>query len=607
MKITVTNLTNEFPNISDRLTSELMEAFPTIEKNLKFYEKSDTIKKVTDCFINEINNCLKVEKPTKDSPKPGKTTREKKTPEGKKQKGEPAVKKESTAPKVEPKQHNPDCIDKFLFIVMGKEKGGKFMPLNAKDGSQVVSMEKATRLPAIKLDDAINYYGEQTKIRLGWQFKIIKVGTNEILWQSSGKDTITKDSQPTPEPEKPAGKKSSTRKDKTKPEPKAKPAKKPKEPKEEPTPVIEITLEQAFIKTFCNFQGKEKSKTQLYRYIQQLQKAIAERKIRAKTIYSKYITYIQSLAIHTYNNMKGESKTIVIKEEWYKELKKISNVTWTEHVIIIKKFITILNATKAGLKEKARNLLDIIEASEFSEIAKDAIDKIRTSLKDYLSGKTAQPKMNEIALEGLRGLAGLNGLNGLTDTVTTAVPDNKIISSLELRDMKFELQGYTGKWLNLIGNPEKPFSAMFWGKGGSGKSTLAVEFAGYLANQLNKKILFVAREEGASSKLQERFERMKAYHRNINIVKEFPDSLAGYDYVFLDSVNTLRISCQAFENLVKQYPQICWILLFQVIKDGNFRGEQDWQHNTDVEIYCENGTATTLKSRFGAHGTVKIF
>jgi predicted ATP-dependent serine protease len=47
--------------------------------------------------------------------------------------------------------------------------------------------------------------------------------------------------------------------------------------------------------------------------------------------------------------------------------------------------------------------------------------------------------------------------------------------------------------------------------------------------------------------------------------------------------------------------------MFQTTKDGNFLGEKNWQHTVDVEVYCENGKARPLKSRFGGKDEVSIW
>ena len=109
---------------------------------------------------------------------------------------------------------------------------------------------------------------------------------------------------------------------------------------------------------------------------------------------------------------------------------------WADHVVIIRQYINILNDTKTGLKEKAQRLLKKIEASEFSDVAKDAIANITKSLKNYLSCKTEAPEINEFALQGLYGLAGIGGFSGLGSLPAN---DNKILQATDFKNASFNL------------------------------------------------------------------------------------------------------------------------------------------------------------------------
>ena len=383
-------------------------------------------------------------------------------------------------------------------------------------------------------------------------------------------------------------------------EKKLKPEPKPKKQKPEIEQVAQLPIEVAFIKSFCLMNGKVKTKSQIYGFIKRLQKAIAERKIRKTSSYADAIEYIQNHLITIYNAMRSGTKTYEIPAAKLTELKKHCAMKWADHVVIIRAYINILNETKTGLKDKAKSLLSKIEKSEFSDDAKNAIATITKSLKDYLAGKTDAPTINEMALQGLYGLAGLNGLGELPAVPAgTTATDNKILSAADFKNASFDLMGFSGKWLQLIGNPATPFKMMVWGTGGSGKSTLAIEFARYLAGSLNKRVLYVANEEGAGATLHEKMTRLNAFHPNLFITKTLPARLIEYDFVFCDSANSMQMDLQNFERIAKLYPKLSWVLMFQTTKEGNFLGEKNWQHAVDVEVYVNDGKAKALKSRFG--------
>jgi hypothetical protein len=238
---------------------------------------------------------------------------------------------------------------------------------------------------------------------------------------------------------------------KPKQEPKPKTQKLPK-PKKEPKPrktkpkigneVTEFPIEVTLLKSFCGWDGKVKTKTQVYTFIRRLQKAIAAKRIRKTSEYAKEIEYMQNRLIAFHNDMRSGTKRYEIPAAKLSELKGKCNMRWADHVVVIRQYINILNDTKTGLKEKSQKLLKKIEASEFSDAA---------------------------------------------------------------------------------------------------------------------------------------------------------------------SANSMQLDLPKFEQISRLYPQLSWALLFQTTKDGNFLGEKNWQHAVDVEIYCDNGKAKALKSRYGGSDTVDAF
>ena len=69
----------------------------------------------------------------------------------------------------------------------------------------------------------------------------------------------------------------------------------------------------------------------------------------------------------------------------------------------------------------------------------------------------------------------------------------------------------------------------------------------------------------------------------------------------------MQLDLPKFDALKKQFPHLSWVLMFQTTKDGNFLGTKDWQHAVDVEVFCIEGKARALKSRFGGSEEVTIF
>ena len=97
-----------------------------------------------------------------------------------------------------------------------------------------------------------------------------------------------------------------------------------------------------------------KTKDEILRFINSLQKAIVEKRIRKTSAYADQIKYVQERLIDVYNTMKTKIK-LELKPETYEALKKL---TGEEKVMasigFIKRYISMNE--KPGMKEKAKDL-----------------------------------------------------------------------------------------------------------------------------------------------------------------------------------------------------------------------------------------------------------
>lgn len=186
--------------------------------------------------------------------------------------------------------------------------------------------------------------------------------------------------------------------------------------------------------------------------------------------------------------------------------------------------------------------------------------------------------------------------------------DNKgeIMSSLDFVQKKFDTIGFTGKWLNLIGDPSAGFTTMVFGKPKMGKSFLCIDFAGYLAENFGK-VLYVAKEESLHRTLQDKLKQKDVAHTNLNVSNYLPDDLSEYDFIFLDSVNLLALSPEELRTLKEINPDKSFVFVFQTTKTGNFRGANTFQHDVDIVIEIpERGKAVQF-GRFNQGGEMQIF
>lgn len=200
------------------------------------------------------------------------------------------------------------------------------------------------------------------------------------------------------------------------------------------------------------------------------------------------------------------------------------------------------------------------------------------------------------------------------NTVETATPielngtpsSNVIVPSNELANMHFDTLGFKDKWLSFIGDPCKGFTAMVFGMPKTGKSYLCIEFANYLS--LNHgKVLYVSKEEFMSPTLVSKLKDKNATHANLDIAGSLPDNLSAYDFVFLDSVSSMKLSVDELKKLKEKNPTTSFIYIFHVTKNGKARGTNEYMHQVDIVIQLpEKGKAVQF-GRFNQGGVLDIF
>lgn len=173
-----------------------------------------------------------------------------------------------------------------------------------------------------------------------------------------------------------------------------------------------------------------------------------------------------------------------------------------------------------------------------------------------------------------------------------------IMSSNELINHTYTKYNFSGKWNDFVGQPSKNFHAMIYGRPKQGKSILAVQFAQYLSENFGR-VLYIASEEGFSVTLQKKVAEFAqdnpnldfANYRNFDQIKEALH-VRKYQFVFIDSVNFIKITPEDVEDLKAQNKGTAFITIQQATKNGNFRGSQEFAHNCDMVIRVEAGQAS---------------
>ncbi len=382
----------------------------------------------------------------------------------------------------------------------------------------------------------------------------------------------------------------------------------------QPLIVERLPDEIRFIRRFLHLDGKTKTKDELLRFINSLQKAILEKKIRKTSVYADQIRFVQDKLVEVYNSM-GAKIAFTLKAETHDALNVFGN---DEKVMasvgFIKRYINLNGKTGAGMKEKAKLLLGQINRAYEKGKIQDGdpyiveMHEVRKNLELYIGDKGI--KVLKIEKNTLNGLAGiLNGcscqnLNGFDHDETENEP--VIMNSMDFANMRFKTLGMKGKWLQLIGDPSTNFSVMVFGKPKMGKSYLCIDFAGYLARN-HGKVLYIAKEEGLDKTLQDKLNDKDVKHENLYVTSELPESLSPYDFIFFDSVNKLGFKPEDLSKLKAKYPTKSFIYVFQTTKEGKFRGANTFQHDVDSVIEVPEKGKAVQYGRFNQGGEISIF
>jgi hypothetical protein len=384
--------------------------------------------------------------------------------------------------------------------------------------------------------------------------------------------------------------------------------------KKKPTNInhVERTSDEIrFIKRYVLLNGKVKTKHQILLFLNALQRAITEKRIRKTSKYAKQVIHIQDQLVSLYNEMPEQIK-VEIDTKIFDEYRLIAD---SEKSMIsinyIKRFISLHG--KTGVKEKAKRLhsqmLKAVNSGKLgkSDPYKDRLESVYTALRDYIDGKSNSPSISKAELNGLIGLV---ENNSLFSKKKAQIDDNLaglqgVISSVELSEMHFDTIGLTGKYKDLIGDPSVGFSCMVYGKPKSGKSTMCIDFAKHLAEN-HGKVLYAAIEEGYGYTMKEKLERLHAIHPNLFVSEDIPEDLSIFNFVFIDSVSKGKVDNERLNQLIKFHPKTAFLFIFHATKEGDFRGGQENAHDVDCIIEVKEGDAYG-RGRFGVGGEISIF
>jgi site-specific DNA-cytosine methylase len=185
---------------------------------------------------------------------------------------------------------------------------------------------------------------------------------------------------------------------------------------------------------------------------------------------------------------------------------------------------------------------------------------------------------------------------------------SKIISSVDLLRMDFEVLPFVGEWCDFLGMPSSSFHMAVFGRAGQGKSTFCIQIANFLAENFGDTV-YVSGEEGFSLTFQKKFVDYVAASQHLDVadIRSYHELVRNinpsrYRFILLDSLDTLKISVEQLRELKLMYKDSAFITISQVTKSGNARGSYQVMHDADIIVEVTEGVAVTIKNRFLATG-----
>lgn len=374
-------------------------------------------------------------------------------------------------------------------------------------------------------------------------------------------------------------------------------------------PVERISEEIRFIKRFTLLNGKVKTQDQIRSFLSSLQRAMAEKRIRKTSEYAKQILEIQDSLIKLIYAFKGKDDLQVEIES--SRLAALKNLCGKQELMLSVRFIKSYIGMQGKLiaNNKAKNLYNrvgrAITANRITK--KDPYYDVLTEMLNTLESFVRKNPTDGVLTIPTRELNGLNGLEDFEfddDDFSSSRSPKGMMNSMDFVQLEFDKIGFTGKWLDFIGNPSPGFSVLVSAPPKFGKSILCTNWAGYLARN-HGRVLYVAREEGLDDTLKAKLKNVA--HPNLTVSDYLPDNLGDFEYVFLDSITRLRLSPFDLNELKEKYPKVSFIFVSQVNKSGKARGSNEFAHDVDCIIeFPERGRAIQY-GRFNQGGEMLLF
>lgn len=377
--------------------------------------------------------------------------------------------------------------------------------------------------------------------------------------------------------------------------------------------VERITPETGFLRAFVSSNNRIKSFNAARLLLSRLQKAIKERVIRKTSPVAAEILYMQQRLLDVLRAAEKDRRDFVkitIPDDRLSRLVALAGgETLYASVPLMKAYISI-QATRPDAK-RAESLLGRMAKADLSADPYAAkVAEMGRNLKAYLSDTSKPLAIETSDLSGLSALAGLSGV-GMNGSGTAgsgaAARMGGRISAHDLGKVSYQSYPITGRYAKLLGRPAIGFRMMVYGQPGVGKSTETMRLSRYLA-QNHGRVLYVSSEEHGSSTQAAKLQLVGGAVAGWDFDRQVPGDVGMYAFLVIDSVNRSGFSLGDFRRLCDKHPDLSLIMVFQTTKEGQFRGEKDWEHDCDIVVRgVAHGLLETTKNRYAPLAQVRVF
>lgn len=169
----------------------------------------------------------------------------------------------------------------------------------------------------------------------------------------------------------------------------------------------------------------------------------------------------------------------------------------------------------------------------------------------------------------------------------------------KLMQMSFDTIEMDEGWEDFMQEPAANMKLAIWGKPKNGKTSGALKLANYLTKKGSVFYNFV--DQGFNKSTQDLWRnsglanKSNAEPSDIDNLNDLESALkkGNYRFVFIDMINDYinkeKITPQEFKDrFIKGFPNTSFVLVFEVTKGGDFKGDQAWTHVVDAIVTVDS-------------------